>query len=129
MVFNQDTYPYDLLLKCNGRGLFPDRLRSYPMAADLGGVEPEPPGERDQRYPRVRIEEVAAEDPQVVLLPSEPFHFEEEHLDIIRELLPDSQAVQNGRLHLIDGRWISWHGTRMARALAELPELLEPVPS
>ena len=28
--------------------------------------------------------------------------------------------------NLIDGRLISWHGTRMARALAELPELLEP---
>ena len=126
MVSNRDTYHYDLLLKCNGRGLFPDLKRRYPLAADLGEAEAEDPGERDQRYPRVRIEQVAAEDPEVILLPSEPFEFGREHIDLIRDLLRNSRAVQDDRIHLVDGRLISWHGTRMARALAELPALLEP---
>lgn len=126
MVANQDTYHYDILRACNGRGLFGTRQRQYPLAADLGQAEPEPAGDRDQRYPRVRIEEVADSDPQVILLPSEPYPFGEEHRKLIRELLPQCSAVKNERVHLVDGRLLSWHGTRMAVALAELPQLLEP---
>jgi ABC-type Fe3+-hydroxamate transport system substrate-binding protein len=126
MVANRQTYHYDLLLKCNGRGLFGERERRYPLAADLGQAEAEPAGDRDQRYPRVSTEEVAVGDPEVILLPSEPFLFRQDHIGLIRQLLPDSRAVKHDRIHLVDGRLISWHGTKMAAALAELPQLLQP---
>jgi ABC-type Fe3+-hydroxamate transport system substrate-binding protein len=125
MVANHDTYHFDILLACNGRGIFGERLRQYPLAADLGAAEAEPAGERDQRYPRVTIEEVVERDPEVILLPSEPYLFGEGHLSLVKDLLPESKAVKNGRVHLVDGRLLSWHGTRMATALAELPQLLE----
>lgn len=126
MVANEDTYHYDLLLKCSGRGLFPKRKRKYPLAADLGQAQAEPAGDRDQRYPRVRTEQVITANPQVILLPSEPFEFGQEHVELIGDLFAETAAVVNDRVHLIDGRWMSWHGTMMARALAELPGLLEP---
>jgi ABC-type hemin transport system substrate-binding protein len=55
------------------------------------------------------------------LLPSEPFAFDENHKVLIEGWLADTPAVQAGRVHLIDGSLITWHGTRMGKALSELP--------
>ncbi|MGA9532321.1 MAG: helical backbone metal receptor [Anaerolineales bacterium] len=127
MTFNGETYAGDLLRICGGDNIFAKRERRYPLAADLGSVEQEPPGERDTRYPRMRIDEIAAADPQVILLPSEPFAFDEGHHELVSELLADTEAVRRGRIHRIDGSLISWHGTMMARALSELPAHLQLV--
>jgi ABC-type Fe3+-hydroxamate transport system substrate-binding protein len=131
MTINEDTYLHDLLRVCGGANVFASRERRYPLAADLGDTplrESRPPGEtneRDTRYPRVTPEEVAAHAPEVILLPSEPYAFTEADVAGF-DALSDIPAVQNNRIHLVDGSLLTWHGIRVARALAELPAILTP---
>ena len=124
MTFNYQTYPNDVLSKVGGMNVFAGRDRRYPLEADLGSAEPEDPGDRDTRYPRVTIEEVIKAQPEVILLPDEPYAFEESHKSQIEEWLADTPAVQAGRVHLIDGSLLTWHGTRLAKAVSELPSYL-----
>ncbi len=123
MAFNRETYSHDLLALFGGENVFAARERRYPLEADIGGAQPVPAGERDTRYPRVPLEEVRAAAPELILLPTEPFEFTQQHADEIARLLPDCPAVRAGRVHLVDGSLITWHGTRIARALRRLPEL------
>jgi len=124
MTFNYQTYANDVLAKVGGMNVFTARERRYPLEADLGTAEPEDAGERDTRYPRVIIEEVIESKPDVILLPNEPYAFEESHKSQIEEWLADTPAVESGRVHLIDGSLLTWHGTRLAKAVAELPAYL-----
>jgi iron complex transport system substrate-binding protein len=125
MTFNRQTYPSDLLLLIGGENVFAERERRYPLGADLGFEAAQEPGERDTRYPRITVDEVAAAQPEVILLPDEPFAFGEEHSLQIAELLGETPAVKNNCVYTIDGSLITWHGTRLARALRELPAVLE----
>jgi ABC-type Fe3+-hydroxamate transport system substrate-binding protein len=125
MTFNAGTYCHDVLARCGGRNVFADRDRRYPLEADLGEQAPEDPGGRDIRYPRVTVEEVRQLDPQCILLPQEPFAFNEADRDQIRNALEDTAAVRADRVHIVDGRLLTWHGTHLARSLAELPGLLQ----
>ncbi len=124
MTFNRETYAHDLLSTCGGENVFGMRRRRYPLSADLGDEAAEDAGERDTRYPRVSVEEVREANPEVVLLPSEPFVFTEEDASEVSRFLAGTPAVESGRIRLVDGSLITWHGTRLARALAELPSLL-----
>lgn len=125
MTFNRQTYPSDLLLLIGGENVFAERERRYPLEADLGLEAAQDPGERDTRYPRVTVEEVIAVQPEVILLPDEPFKFTETHVEQIAGLLAETPAARRGCIYLIDGSLITWHGTRLARALRELPAVLE----
>ncbi len=125
MTFNDQTYSGDLLARCGGTNAFGARQRRYPLAADLGAAEPEEPGVRDVRYPRVSVQEVRAAAPEIILLPSEPFAFSEKDELLLRRELADTPAVQRGEIHRVDGRLIAWPGMRLAQALAELPPLLQ----
>jgi ABC-type hemin transport system substrate-binding protein len=125
MTFNAQTYAHDLLLHCGGLNVFAQRERRYPLAADLGRGEPRPMEGRDVRYPRVTADEVRAAGPEVILLPSEPFAFSPADAEQIRRELEKTPAVTHDRVHLIDGSLVTWHGTRLARSLVELPPLLE----
>ncbi len=125
MTFNRFTYAHDVLAHCGGENVFGDRERRYPLEADLGLASPESPGERDTRYPRVTAAEVVHAAPEVILLPDEPYAFGDQEEANLRRLLTDTPAVRSGRVLRIDGRLLTWHGTRLARALAELPALLQ----
>jgi ABC-type Fe3+-hydroxamate transport system substrate-binding protein len=59
----------------------------------------------------------------VILLPSEPFAFSQADADFWRQF-PDLAAVKKDRIHLVDGSLLTWHGTRVALALRELPAVL-----
>ncbi|MCS6834551.1 MAG: helical backbone metal receptor [Anaerolineae bacterium] len=127
MTFNADTYIHDLLRVCGGTNVFAHRERLYPLAADLGQKEAWPEDDprlrgRDVRYPRVTWEEVVAHQPDVILLPSEPYTFSEADLPLFERL--DVPAARNGRIHLVDGSLLTWHGTRLAYALEALPKLI-----
>ena len=126
MTFNQETYAHDLLAHCGGWNVFGDRERRYPLAADLGDAPPEWTEGRDIRYPRVSVGEVADAQPEIILLPNEPYAFDEGEKAEIQNLLQAAPAVSNNRVHLVDGSLITWHGTRLARALADLPQLFDP---
>ena len=123
MTFNQQTYCHDLLGLVGGENCFAERERRYPLAADLGLEEPQEAGERDKRYPRLTLEEICQARPEIILLPDEPFEFGEPHRQEMLELLADTPAVRQGRVYLVEGSLITWHGTRLARALRELPPL------
>ncbi len=127
MTFNGDTYASDLLRICGGVNVFANRERQYPLRADLGQAGSMPKDDsrfigRDLRYPRVTMEEVVAAQPDVILLPSEPFQFTTEHVQMFAEL--DVPAARNKRIILVDGSLLTWHGTRIAYALNTLPDLL-----
>ena len=124
MTINRETYVDSVLSISGGENIFKMRERRYPLDADLGLVEPEKPGERDTRYPRVTIEEVKTLAPEVVLLPSEPYHFAEEEREQAMIALEGTPAVQEGRVFLLDGHLLTWHGTRLAHALTEVPNYL-----
>jgi len=129
MTFNEKTYCHSVLEVCGGANIFAGRMRRYPLEADLGFAEAEAPGERDVRYPRVLPEEVRQLSPEIILLPDEPFPWDPTSVDEIKETLRGTPAVELDRIHIIDGRWLSWHGIHLAKALAELPAVLQPLPA
>jgi len=122
MTFNRATYASDLLESVGGVNVFASRQRCYPLAADLGLAESEAPGKRDTRYPCVSLAEVLSAQPEVILLPDEPFLFDENHMRQFMDLLQDTPAVKAGRVYRIDGTLIAWYGTRLGLALETLPE-------
>jgi len=130
MTFNEYTYTHDLLRVCGGTNVFAGRERRYPLAADLGEAEPYTVNDphvqgRDTRYPRVSLEEVEAAQPDMILLPSEPYPFSEEHIPLFAAL--DTPARnRNGGIILVDGSLLTWHGTRLAHAMNIIPPLLCP---
>jgi len=126
MTANADTYLHDVLYVCGAQNVFAERERQFPLAADLGQADPLPGDDprvqnRDRRYPRVTLGEVEAAQPDVILLPSEPFAFTENHIPVFQKL--NVPAARHRRIHLVDGSLLTWHGTRVAYALDRLPIL------
>jgi ABC-type Fe3+-hydroxamate transport system substrate-binding protein len=105
MTINQDTYIHDVLRVCGAANVY---------------------GDHPQRYPTVSLDEVAAREPAVILLPDEPFRFRRVHVQDFAgyAALP---AVRAGRIHLVDGKPFSWHGPRISDALRTLPDLFRSV--
>jgi ABC-type hemin transport system substrate-binding protein len=79
--------------------------------------------ERDRRYPRVTLEEMATLRPEVVLLPDEPYAFSAADMADFTPF-PEVPAVRDGRIFLIDGKMVSWYGPRIGRSLRTLRTLL-----
>jgi len=126
MTFNQDTYPNDLLNICGGENIFSNRERRYPLRADLGLGKAEQLNNRDMRYPRVSLQEIIDNNPELILLPSEPFAFDKSHLEVIKQIFAETDAVKNDKVFLIDGTLMFWPGVRMGKALRTLPRILLP---
>lgn len=140
MTANGETFIGDLIETCGGDNIFRDRARMFPLAADLGRARspllPKSPsnenqqGERarkaparavegqDTRYPRVSLEEVATHQPEVILLPDEPYRFAASDAEELRAIFPKT------RVHLVDGTLVSWHGVRIAQAVETISGLL-----
>ena len=73
--------------------------------------------ERPERYPAVSPAELAAADPDVVLLSSEPYPFKEKHIAELNMLLPGCPV------RLVDGEAFSWYGSRLLRSPSVFAEL------
>ncbi|HKC60395.1 MAG TPA: helical backbone metal receptor [Myxococcales bacterium] len=119
MTVNADTFISDALALAGGRNVFADRERRYPLQADLGGAEARPAGERDTRYPRVTLEEVAQRAPRIVLLPDEPHPFGEADARVFQNRLPGAKVA------FCNGRDLSWYGARSVDGLPRLRALLD----
>ena len=124
MTVNRETYVHDVLAVCGAVNVFGDRDRRYPLAADLGEAPSEGQPGRDTRYPRVTRAEVLERAPEVILLPSEPFAYKESDALRFADLFRGTPAADRGRIRTVDGSLLTWHGTRLGRALAELPSLI-----
>ena len=130
MTINKDTYMHDLLSTCGGHNVFAERERMFPLRADLGEAEPIPSDDervkdRDKRYPRISLEEVEKLKPEIILLPDEPYPFTE--ADSADFYALDVPAAHKGHIYTIDGSLLTWHGTRLAFALQELPPIFDKV--
>ncbi|WP_299325027.1 helical backbone metal receptor [uncultured Maribacter sp.] len=84
MTVGGDTYISEMLNRCGYINVFANQ----------------------NRYPIVTLEEINDYNPDVVLLSSEPYPFNEEHLKTIKSVL------KNIEVRLADGEFFSWYGSR-----------------
>lgn len=63
-----------------------------------------------QRYPEVTIKELKTLNLELLLLSSEPFPFQQKHIDELQTQLPETKIV------LVDGEMFSWYGSRLLQA-------------
>ena len=102
MAVGAPTYADDMLRLCGGSNVFANHA--------------------ERRYPRVTLAEIEAAQPEVVLLPDEPYAFGPRDAAEIAALPIPAAASQ--RIHLIDGTFVSWYGPRILRAIELLRRLL-----
>ena len=108
MAVGRDTYVHSMIELCGGVNVFAER--------------------GDRRYPVVRLADVIEARPDVVLLPDEPYAFGSR--DVAELMRLDLPAARAGRVHCVDGTWVSWYGPRIRPALNGLRALLgaDPAP-
>lgn len=102
MTIGPGTYMHDFVTVCGGANVF---------------------ARHGERYPTLELAEVAELDPQVVLLPDEPYRFRQRHVPEITAFAEVS-AVRHGRIYLVDGKRLCWYGPRIAYSLRWLSALL-----
>ena len=100
MSMGADTYVHDVLKMSGGENV-------------CGGAT---------RYPTVTFREIEGLQPEVVLLPDEPYPFSAEDLPEFYAL--DIPAAKEDRIHLVDGKLLTWYGPRMASSLTQISALL-----
>ena len=100
MSVGSDTYVHDVLRTCGGENVCGDSTR----------------------YPVVSLKEVEDLEPEVVLLPDEPYPFSAGDLSEFYAL--DIPAAREDRIHLVDGKLLTWYGPRMVSSLTQLAALL-----
>jgi len=122
MTIHSATFISDILDLAGAENVFADRMRRYPLAADLGNARPLPEAElagKDVRYPRVTMEEVVAHKPDIILLPDEPHPFSEEDAEVFRALGLGAKVVR------MSGKDLCWYGAWTAEGLPRLCELVQ----
>jgi ABC-type Fe3+-hydroxamate transport system substrate-binding protein len=62
------------------------------------------------RYPQLTLDEIQQLDPEIILLSSEPYPFNEHHVGELKNALPHASVA------LVDGRYFSWYGSRLVHA-------------
>ena len=114
MTLNADTFGSDVLAQVGVGNAFGDRLRLYPLNADLGKTAPQDASGRDVRYPRITLDEVKARKPDLVILPDEPHAFSAEDEAVFRAALPEARIVR------VSGKDLFWYGAWTIDALDRL---------
>ena len=102
MAVGADTYADDLLRVCGGENVFADRT--------------------ERRYPLVDEAAIEVAQPEVILLPDEPYAFGPRDIEELAALATPASA--SGRIHALDGTLVSWYGPRIARAIEQISALL-----
>jgi ABC-type Fe3+-hydroxamate transport system substrate-binding protein len=87
MTVSADTFAHSLLVQAGGENVFESRR---------------------ERYPEISIENLVDSDPELVLLGTEPFPFDETHMDE----LASGTDLSRDRFQIVDGEYLSWHGSR-----------------
>lgn len=97
MVVGRDTFAGDLLARLGWSNTYADHA---------------------DRYPHVTVEEVEAREPDLVVLPDEPYEF----------TATDGPEVFTAPTRLVSGRLLTWYGPSLVEAHAELSAQLETGP-
>lgn len=100
MSVNQHTFIHDMMSVCGLQNVF---------------------SQHTNRYPEVSLSVLKENQPEVLLLSSEPYPFKEKHIHYFRENLPDSSVI------LVDGEMFSWYGSRMLQAFDYLKTLSQKI--
>jgi ABC-type Fe3+-hydroxamate transport system substrate-binding protein len=79
----------------------------------------QPRSDAGARYPAVDLNEEILAGCERVLFSSEPFPFQERHLEDFRQAFP----AHAGKAAMIDGAMVSWYGSRAIAGLGYLPRL------
>ena len=114
MAPSADTYVHDVIELCGGTN-----VTAEPLPATARRER-----RTAERYPQLTLDEIVALAPDVVWLPDEPYAFSAS--DRTELLGLDFPAARSGRVHLIDGTWVSWYGPRIRYAIPTLGDLLTP---
>jgi ABC-type Fe3+-hydroxamate transport system substrate-binding protein len=99
MTVSDDTFIAGLLSLAGGQNVF---------------------GKRNDRYPTISATELHDVDPLIVLLPNEPFPFQDKHVEELSALT----RLPKERFMLSDGELLSWHGSRTPRGIDYAESLL-----
>ena len=75
--------------------------------------------ERKERYPIVSHSELIAASPDIILLPSEPYPYQQQHKNFYNQLVP------NAKVNLVDGQMFSWYGSRLTLFPAYFKQLMQ----
>ena len=95
MTVGFDTFIHDILDKIGFQNIFKNQ----------------------KRYPEISVEDLKAAD--YIFLSSEPFPFQQKHIDELQKELPDA------KIFLVDGEAFSWYGTRLAKCESYFQNLVE----
>ena len=95
MTIGKDTFIHDMLGRCGFKNIF----------------------DNTTRYPAIDTWQLAQCD--LLLLSSEPYPFQQKHIDELQAQLP------NTRIILVDGEMFSWYGSRLLHAPAYFTNLLQ----
>jgi ABC-type Fe3+-hydroxamate transport system substrate-binding protein len=121
MTFNAETYPNDLLSLFGGDNVFKEFSRDISSEPSTGLEIVRLSTERDTRYPKVTLDEIFEANPEIVLLPNEPYPYTYQHTVEYRKLfMQKPTGGSNIVVRWLDGSLVTWHGTRLAKALQEL---------
>ena len=120
MTLNADTFGSDVLAQVGIANVFGERLRLYPLAADLGKTAPHDAVGRDVRYPRISTFEVKERNPELVILPDEPYAFTADDEAVFRDALPNARIVR------VSGKDLFWYGAWTIDAIDRLARELSP---
>lgn len=93
MTVGSDTFINEVLVRSGFENLFKDRTR----------------------YPEISVEDL--KDADLIFLSSEPFPFQQKHIDELLLELPDKEMI------LVDGEAFSWFGTHLMKVGDYLKEL------
>jgi ABC-type Fe3+-hydroxamate transport system substrate-binding protein len=99
MTIGGDTFIHDMLHQAGFENIFAGR----------------------SRYPETSIEELQAADCRLLLLSSEPYPFQQKHIDELQVLLPNTKIL------LVDGELFSWYGSRLEKAPAYFQQLQQQI--
>ena len=65
---------------------------------------------QSERYPELSEDEIKELNPEIVLLSSEPYPFQQKHIDELKRIVPEARVM------LVDGEMFSWYGSRLLMA-------------
>ncbi|HEY1813213.1 MAG TPA: helical backbone metal receptor [Kofleriaceae bacterium] len=123
MTINGDTFGSDVLARAGLTNVFGERLRLYPLAADLGKGDVVEATGRDVRYPRLSLGELAARAPGIdaIVLPDEPHAFSSEDEAVLLAAVPAARVVRTS------GKDLFWYGAWSIDAMPRVRALAETI--
>ena len=94
MSINSDTFISDIIDFCGGYNVFSNKA---------------------ERYPKITLDEIINTEPDIILLPDEPYRFTYEHVEELKSI-PKFNKVT---IQLIEGTF-HWHSFRMINSIRRL---------